>query len=623
MLHLLENDQGIAVAEQSHVLAELLAFVKRDVPLRCVLLNACLTASQAQAIAEHVDCVIGTTREIDDHAAIAFATGFYRAIAFGTSIGTAFALGCNQVELYGLSSYDAFRRFHRPQVAPQRVFLEGPNASPRDFLPSDESSPASPSTDAGEDYALVIGVNHYPQLRPLRGAIADAQAFAGWLLDTNGGNVPTANVRVLLSTPSPLSPIGHEINDALEEIVESAQRTGGRRLYFYFSGHGAVGDRANDVALCMANWSTLRRRAALSADAWLDVIVRSGMFSEVAFFLDCCRVWATRVVGLPPRIDFEKPKRAMATRVFMAYATEFQRAAFEIDNYSEGSSTEIRGIFTQALIAGLRGHAAFSEKVVTAASLKKYIEQETEKRGREAGFYQRAEVLNGFNEGSRFSSGYQFGAMRSYAFNIATRETDTREFDVEMPTSLFLESEKVERMVQEWGQVYEGFRQHAHHQVRRPAKELSTGSSRLQLVVCPREPRPRLRISSDTEWSIYTQGQNEPMAIAAMASKFSTIEAGFFFSGNLPAGAYVLRHEGRDVREFAVHVFNGWTTLIIIDESYEIFFENMKIFIIPHTVSKTLPTWSSLESAALEQTLMNLNSGIMAKRYSDEDISFR
>ena len=41
------------------------------------------------------------------------------------------------------------------------------------------------------------------------------------------------------------------------------------------------------MALCLANWSELRRRAALASEAWLDVVVRSGLFDEVAFFLDC------------------------------------------------------------------------------------------------------------------------------------------------------------------------------------------------------------------------------------------------------------------------------------------------------------------------------------------------
>lgn len=129
---LLEDDYGAAVALRPEVLAELLAIIARDKPLRCVVLNACFTAAQAEVIARHVDCVIGTKHAIDDHAAIAFSIAFYRALAYGKSIGTAFDLG--RVEI-GLSVHVGIRSsrdagamptpllFHRPGVAPERLFL--------------------------------------------------------------------------------------------------------------------------------------------------------------------------------------------------------------------------------------------------------------------------------------------------------------------------------------------------------------------------------------------------------------------------------------------------------------------------------------------------------------------
>lgn len=259
----------------------------------------------------------------------------------------------------------------------------------REFLDaSDEVLDTPVSGDTGEDYALVIGVNDYPKLRSLHGAIADAHAFKDWLISFEGGRVPASNVHTIVSKQDPLAPIGHEINDTLENILERANETGGRRFYFYFSGHGCVGDRASDISLCLANWSELRRRAALSSDAWLDVVVRSGAFAEVAFFLDCCRVWAARAVGLPPHIDFARPvEREEPTRVFVAYATEFQRVAVES---SAHESDGVRGIFTGTLLRGLSGYAAKDDNGVTADSLKHYLEAAI--RGRR----QRAEVQNGF-----------------------------------------------------------------------------------------------------------------------------------------------------------------------------------------------------------------------------------
>ena len=61
--------------------------------IRLVLLNACSTRPQAEAIAETIDCTIGMRKPIGDDAAIVFAASFYRALGFGRSVKEAFELG--------------------------------------------------------------------------------------------------------------------------------------------------------------------------------------------------------------------------------------------------------------------------------------------------------------------------------------------------------------------------------------------------------------------------------------------------------------------------------------------------------------------------------------------------
>lgn len=72
----------------------------------CVVLNACSTEDQARAIARHVPCVIGMTHLVPDETAIAFAGGFYRGVAFGMSVQSAFDLGVNEAVLQGLGGSD-------------------------------------------------------------------------------------------------------------------------------------------------------------------------------------------------------------------------------------------------------------------------------------------------------------------------------------------------------------------------------------------------------------------------------------------------------------------------------------------------------------------------------------
>lgn len=58
--------------------------------VRLVVLNACYSKTQAEAIAQVIDCVIGMNTSIGDNAAITFAASFYRAIGFGCSVKESF-----------------------------------------------------------------------------------------------------------------------------------------------------------------------------------------------------------------------------------------------------------------------------------------------------------------------------------------------------------------------------------------------------------------------------------------------------------------------------------------------------------------------------------------------------
>jgi len=99
----LEDEKGMMRAVSPKALSGLFSEFKT---IRCVVLNACYSEQQAQAIAEHVDCVVGMTRAVEDAAAIQFATGFYRALGYGETVQTAFDLGRNQTVLEGLPAAD-------------------------------------------------------------------------------------------------------------------------------------------------------------------------------------------------------------------------------------------------------------------------------------------------------------------------------------------------------------------------------------------------------------------------------------------------------------------------------------------------------------------------------------
>ncbi|MEH1850167.1 MAG: AAA family ATPase, partial [Nostoc sp.] len=68
-----------------------------NIGVDCVLLNACYSLVQAEAISQHINYVIGMTQTVGDKAAVAFAVAFYDALAAGEEVEFAYELGCSQI----------------------------------------------------------------------------------------------------------------------------------------------------------------------------------------------------------------------------------------------------------------------------------------------------------------------------------------------------------------------------------------------------------------------------------------------------------------------------------------------------------------------------------------------
>ena len=234
-----------------------------------------------------------------------------------------------------------------------------------------------------KDFALVIGIDDYPDFRPLNGAVNDAQKFADWLTDTEiGGGVPQENCRLILSTLDPLKPGMDDVTSNLSSLWDRISNTPAdqtRRFYFYFSGHG-FGFTSSDVGLCLAPWSKTLRNFALHAEKYRRLISESGRFNEIFFFLDCCRIRVRGVEAMGPFMGWIRPEvGAKEARHFTAYATQYLDAAFEAEIDQLDGDPEVsldRGFFTTALLKALYGDEASEEGGVPLNALKKYLEKE-------------------------------------------------------------------------------------------------------------------------------------------------------------------------------------------------------------------------------------------------------
>ncbi|MGB3755674.1 MAG: CHAT domain-containing protein [Rivularia sp. (in: cyanobacteria)] len=94
---LLENKSGQKQFVSSESLAGLFKLFNENV--ECVVMNACYSEVQAEAIHEHINCVIGMNYKIGDKAAIKFATGFYDALTNARNYHDSFEFGKNALDL--------------------------------------------------------------------------------------------------------------------------------------------------------------------------------------------------------------------------------------------------------------------------------------------------------------------------------------------------------------------------------------------------------------------------------------------------------------------------------------------------------------------------------------------
>lgn len=286
-----------------------------------------------------------------------------------------------------------------------------------------------------EDFALIIGINDYTPpaangLKTLGGAIRDANDFEEWVRDSNGGNVPPENCKKIISNPTPLQPIQKEIDDAYLELdaLISNDIKQARRFYFYFAGHGVgLMHVTKEIALCLANWSEKRRNEAIGAELYKETFNQYGYFDEIIFILDCCR--NTKVNINPAHPSFSpimQGKNAGKTKFFIAYATQYQDQAFEV----EEENSEMRGVFTKVLLDGLKGDAPTENGVITADGLKDYLIKHTPIEAQKKGYKQIPQIIvDSFTEETPF---FSLVNVKSENITCYIIFSDTRNGDVEL-----------------------------------------------------------------------------------------------------------------------------------------------------------------------------------------------
>lgn len=124
---LLQNDAGQPYPVSKQALQSLFGILKDNV--RVVVMNACYSEPQAEAIVQHIPCAVGMSKDIGVQAANTFSERFYSAIGYGRSVQEAFDLGCNALLLTGIPEETTPQLKTHPGISASEIVLTGINGT--------------------------------------------------------------------------------------------------------------------------------------------------------------------------------------------------------------------------------------------------------------------------------------------------------------------------------------------------------------------------------------------------------------------------------------------------------------------------------------------------------------
>lgn len=206
---------------------------------------------------------------------------------------------------------------------------------------------------SGKTFAIIIGISGYENksLPQLKYADKDALVFSEWLKSNAGGNVPDAQIRILLNKDATIA----AILNALDWV--KAQTTTNDLVYFYFSGHGDVETENNFSLGYLLAYNTPAsnyRNNAIKIETLNDDanFLSTKKQAKVVLITDACH--SGKLAG-----DFFKGKQLVGKQLQQVLNNEVRLTSCAVDEEAaEGPDWGGgRGVFSYYLINGMYGLA--------------------------------------------------------------------------------------------------------------------------------------------------------------------------------------------------------------------------------------------------------------------------
>lgn len=249
--------------------------------------------------------------------------------------------------------------------------------------------PASAHAADNDDCAIVVAMGNYQELTPLRGPAPDAVKFCTWLREKGG--LKDTNIKLIVDDALG-KPGNNEIEKAVDDLEVRLKKRKGRRLYFYFAGHG-LAPEFNEVAMVPADAKegALQHRC-FGMTKCIDFFIKTGFFDELVVFMDCCREReVVETIGFPYQVTDRFLNAAPTVNYFALLAAGDGAKSFEVRDLTPDEERKFRGLMTTALIDGLNGAlgAIDANGNITSTSLSRYVAARVEEEAREQGLPQK------------------------------------------------------------------------------------------------------------------------------------------------------------------------------------------------------------------------------------------
>ncbi len=188
-----------------------------------------------------------------------------------------------------------------------------------------------------ERVALIIGINGYLNISPLKYAVKDAQLIGNVLRRKGVFDVTE------ITDESNIKPTKHNIMDSLDEVLGLSKLDMLKTFVFFFSGHGFQSNNKNYLAPIETDPDDLTR-TGIDLDDVLSKIKKIQEKSKVMIFIDACRTENSGKGHFTGWADYNS--RGLA----ISYSTT-------IGDFSYESPRKKNGIYSLYLNEALEGNA--------------------------------------------------------------------------------------------------------------------------------------------------------------------------------------------------------------------------------------------------------------------------